>query len=416
MKPFFSNIFLNTIIQLIVIAFLVSCQDFPPTVKTISATLVTDNSIEVKGQILNNGGKDVYSFGFCISEDTLPTQNDMFYDCITPTTNLNTEFTHQFTDLKVNTFYHIRAYAINNEGISYGEDIKIKTLAKALVTTQAATNITLTEATLHAFIDPLNSTTENWFEYWTEGESIKSTDAIGTSGNISSKITGLTPNKVYQVVAKAQNERGITQGEISAFETYAVTDFDGNLYHTVTIGNQTWLRENFKGTHFLNGDPIANITDQAQWEAATSPAYCYYNNDPEIGKVYGALYNWYTASDSRGLISGFHTPTLSELGTLTTYLGGSEITGGKLKEVGFTHWIQPNKGATNSTNFTGLPGGARTNYGGFTNLGDAGAFWTSTNFPISGAAYSYDLGERSAYLGAGGNSYYYGFSLRLVKN
>lgn len=415
MKTVISNMFLKTIIQVSVILLLVSCQDLPPTVKTINAILVTDNSIEVKGQILNNGGKDVYSFGFCISEDTMPTQNDMFYDCITPTTDINAEFTHQFTDLKVNTFYHVRAYAINSEGISYGEDIKIKTLAKALVTTQAATNITLTEATLHAFIDPQNSTAENWFEYWTEGVSIKSTEAINSSGNISSKITGLTPNKVYQVVAKAQNERGITQGEISTFETYAVTDFDGNFYHTVTIGNQTWLRENFKGTHFFNGDPIPNITDQAQWEATTSPAYCYYNNDIKYADTYGALYNWYVTSDSRGLISGYRVPSFNDWETLNTYLGGFNVSGGKMKESGNNHWKSPNIEATNSSNFTALPGGQKT-INNFCNLGVASVFWANTIYPVSGASYVYYLDKFSAGLGRGGADYYYGSSLRLVKN
>lgn len=414
MKTVISIMFLKTIIQVSVILLLVSCQDLPPTVKTINAILVTDNSIEVKGQILSNGGKDVYSFGFCISEDTLPTQNDKFYDCITPTTDINAEYTHQFTDLKVNTFYHVRAYAINSEGISYGEDIKIKTLAKALVTTQAATNITLTEATLHAFIDPQNSTAENWFEYWTEGESIKSTEAINSSGNISTKITGLTQNKVYQVVAKAQNERGIIQGEISTFETYAVTDFDGNFYHTVTIGNQTWLRENFKGTHFLNGDPIPNITDQAQWEATTSPAYCYYNNDPEIGKVYGALYNWYTASDSRGLISGYHVPTEPEWRSLATYLGGSNIAGGKLKETGNVHWNTPNTGATNSTNFTALPSGIRTYH--FANNQETAYFWSSSVYLVTSAAYVFAVGFNYQNINSGGQNFNRGIAIRLVKN
>jgi len=84
---------------------------------------------------------------------------------------------------------------------------------------------------------------------------------------------------------------------ITHFKTCAVSDFDGNAYRIVTIGNQVWLQENFKGTHFANGDPIPNVTDQSAWDAMTTPAYCWYNNDPKIGEVYGGLYNWYVASD-----------------------------------------------------------------------------------------------------------------------
>ena len=147
-----------------------------------------------------------------------------------------------------------------------------------------------------------------------------------------------------------------------------------------------------------------------------TPAYCHYDNNPANTEVYGALYNWYVASDPRGLIVGYHTPSISEWETLANYLGGAAVAGGKMKEAGYEHWIAPNTGATNSSGFNGLPGGVRGKI--FSNLGDGGEFWSTTSFSNGSNIYfSPSLGESVKYLQlAGGNSCFKGFSLRLIKN
>ncbi|MEI6823215.1 MAG: FISUMP domain-containing protein [Bacteroidota bacterium] len=159
----------------------------------------------------------------------------------------------------------------------------------------------------------------------------------------------------------------------------AVYDIDGNGYDTVNIGTQTWLKQNLKTTHYRNGDAIPNVTDNTAWSNLTTGAYCNYNNDTNIAATYGRLYNWYTVSDTRNLCpTGWHVPTDGEWTTLTNYLGGVSLAGGKLKEAGITHWQSPNTGATNETGFTALPTGYRYPGGAFYNIGYWGYFWTST--------------------------------------
>ena len=151
-----------------------------------------------------------------------------------------------------------------------------------------------------------------------------------------------------------------------------VTDIDGNVYHTVTIGTQTWMVENLKTTRYRNGEAIPNITDNASWAALITCAYCDYNNIPSNSITYGKLYNWYAVNDSRNIAPmGWHVSTDAEWTTLTTFLGGTSIAGGKLKENGTIHWNSPNVGATNETGFSALPGGYRLN-SGFYGAGDSG--------------------------------------------
>lgn len=155
-----------------------------------------------------------------------------------------------------------------------------------------------------------------------------------------------------------------------------VIDNDGNIYHTVTIGTQVWMVENLRTTKFRNGDTISYFT------ATSERGYSWYNNDINNKTLYGALYNYYTATDIRGLCPpGWHIPTAAEWITLSNYLGGKTVAGGKLKETGTTHWQSPNAVITNSYGFNALPGGARDCSGNFINMGINCQFWTSA--PVS---------------------------------
>jgi uncharacterized protein (TIGR02145 family) len=88
-----------------------------------------------------------------------------------------------------------------------------------------------------------------------------------------------------------------------------VTDIDGNVYQTVTIGNQIWMAENLKVTHYRNGDEIPNVTVQEDWKNLTTGAYCNYNNVA----VYGRLYNWLAVNDNRNIApAGWHVPSDAE--------------------------------------------------------------------------------------------------------
>jgi uncharacterized protein (TIGR02145 family) len=160
---------------------------------------------------------------------------------------------------------------------------------------------------------------------------------------------------------------------------YWLMNWDSLTNDEVKIGNQIWMKKNLETDRYRNGDPIPQITDSTEWNRATTGAWCYYNNDPILGAVYGKLYNWHAVNDPRGLApTGWHVASQSEWETLFTLLGGDTVAGGKLKESGLIHWTAPNTSATNVTGFTALPGGNRSYNGSFSKLELWGMWWTST--------------------------------------
>lgn len=145
---------------------------------------------------------------------------------------------------------------------------------------------------------------------------------------------------------------GITLGTIS--------DIDGHMYKTVTIGDQEWMGQNLRTTHYRDGSPIPLVGDSALWITIETGAFCWYDNDDQNEVPYGKLYNWYAVKDERGLCPhGWHVPSEQEWLDLIDFLGGMSVAGGKMKEPGTLHWSNVNREATNSSGFTGLPGGFR---------------------------------------------------------
>ena len=169
-----------------------------------------------------------------------------------------------------------------------------------------------------------------------------------------------------------------------------VKDIDGNIYQTIQLGDQVWMTENLKVTHYRNGDAIPNVTENAEWTNLTAGAYCEYDNDASHTATYGRLYNWYAVHDGREIApTGWHVPTDEDWKTLEMTLGMNQLEvndtqdrgtdeGGKLKEMGTTHWQSPNTGATNESGFTALPGGFRNFNGIFYSLGSYAIFWSAT--------------------------------------
>jgi uncharacterized protein (TIGR02145 family) len=153
---------------------------------------------------------------------------------------------------------------------------------------------------------------------------------------------------------------------------------NNNNYETVTIGTQVWMKKNLNVDYYRNGDPIHQVTDSTQWSNLKTGAWCYYNNDPALGAIYGKLYNWYAVKDPRGLApDGWHVPNKEEWSELVDYLGGDSVAGCKLKEKGTEHWKSPNSDATNESGFSALPGGGCYN-GMFDDIKWSCNFWTSS--------------------------------------
>jgi uncharacterized protein (TIGR02145 family) len=172
-------------------------------------------------------------------------------------------------------------------------------------------------------------------------------------------------------------------------------------YPSVLIGAQYWMEKNLDVTTYRNGDPIPYVTDSTVWAGLTTGAWCYYNNDPANGAVYGKLYNWYAVNDARGLApTGWHIPTDVEWLTLITTLGGEPVAGGKMKVAGLTRWSTPNTAAVNTSGFAGLPGGIRSDLGTFVNVGYGGYLWSSTEANSLNAWFrllDYDYGSLVTY-------------------
>ena len=199
-----------------------------------------------------------------------------------------------------------------------------------------------------------------------------------------------------------------------------ITDIDGNSYKTVYIGTQQWMAENLKVSKYSDGTTIPNITDNTQWQNNTTGAWAYYNNDAANNAKYGKLYNWYAVSKTTNgnknvCPTGWHVPTDAEWTVLTDYLGGANVAGGKMKEVGTTSWNSPNTDATNTSLFTGLPGGYRDYNGGYNFIGYFGFWWSTTEYDTGNAWYrslSYYFG--SAYRFA--NPKGYGLPVRCLRD
>lgn len=176
------------------------------------------------------------------------------------------------------------------------------------------------------------------------------------------------------------NNKNDNNKKLSQIVTKSVEDILSNTYKTVVIGDQEWMAENLATTKYNDGTDIANITENTSWITQTDGAYAWYNNDfDEFGSVYGALYNWHAVNTGKLCPAGWHVPTNEEWTELTDFLGGAEIAGDKLKELGAAAWGNPFSGATNETGFTALPGGFRLHTtGGFGGLGSTGYWWSST--------------------------------------
>jgi uncharacterized protein (TIGR02145 family) len=209
-----------------------------------------------------------------------------------------------------------------------------------------------------------------------------------------------------------------TNGEMQVYNGSSWTNMIGGsaVPAIITIGTQQWMESNLEVATYRNGDVIPQVTDATAWAALTTGAWCYYNNDPANGAIYGKLYNWHAVNDPRGLApTGWHIPTDAEWTTLTTTLGGASIAGGKMKSVGITLWTTPNNGATNESGFSALPGGYRNYNGPFYNIGIRGYWWSSSQLDSSYAWYR-SLENSFGFATRNPNDKICGFSVRCLRD
>lgn len=209
-----------------------------------------------------------------------------------------------------------------------------------------------------------------------------------------------------------------------------ITDIDGNVYHTVKIGTQTWMVENLKTTKYNDGTNIPYMPTFSSMLNFKTPGYCFYGFDTINMNIYGALYNWYTVNTGKLAPVGWHVPTDAEWTTLENYLitfkyNGTAIGNRGAKALAASSgWptsynedaVGNDLSKNNITGFSALPGGNLLGGGSsFYEIGVSGYWWSSTQ-SSSTSARGRTLNNNSSLIGLAGGSKQQGFSVRCVQD
>ncbi len=372
-----------------------------PALTTTLVSQITSSGATTGGNVTSDGGSAVTIRG--VAYGTL--QNPTMANNTTSNGAGIGVFTSTLTSLTASTIYFTRAYATNSVGTAYGNQMSFTTPATLpVLTTTSVSQISTSRATTGGNVtsDGGSTVTARGMAFGTmqNPTTANNTTSDGTgTGAFTSILTDLTASTLYYVRAHATNTLGTAYGNEVSFTTLApqpctststVTDIDGNLYNMIQIGTLCWTKSNLKVSKYRNGDNIPTGLSNSAWQNTTSGAYAIYNNNPVNDGLYGKLYNHYAVTDSRGLCpTGWHVPSDSEWTTLENQLGGSSVAGGALKSTATQPspggWNSPNTGATNSSDFTALPGGLRDNYGDFNDVAYVGFWWSSSVFSGSSA-------------------------------
>ncbi len=372
-----------------------------PSVSTSEATGISYTTAVSGGIVTADGGDKVIARGVCWSTSSGPT----LVDSKTTETGTVGTFSSTLTNLVPETKYYVKAYATNTNGTGYGREIIFTTnkTAVPLVTTVEVTAVVQKSAiTGGTIVSDNGSTVVAKGVCWSKNHSPVITDSKSSSSDLFSTfsilVTGLDVNATYYVRAWATNRSGTSYGDEVSFTTAdygAVPDADGNSYRTITIGNQVWMADNLRTTKYSNGDLIPNVSSDSEWGELSGGAYCWYNNSEVDYKInYGALYNWFTVSDSRGVCpAGWRIPDDSDWTVLTDYLtangygyegSGDDIAKSLASASGwtvnnYTGTIGNIQSSNNTSGFEAIPAGVRIKNGTFDVAGFICSLWSATD-------------------------------------
>lgn len=420
----------------------------PPKVITGNVDSITLYSVLASGEVLSDGGLPVIARGICWN--TLP--NPSLSNHYTIEGFGIGAFESTIDNLLCETQYYIRAYATNEMGTSFGDQVSFTTAkcyALPTVITGSVSSITDFSAICGGeVIDNGGAHVIDRGICWDTVQEPKITDSkisIGTGlGGYSGSITGLGTYTKHYVRAYATNNTGTGYGDEISFVTLwdnsAISDYDGNTYGTIQIGDQIWMQENLEVIHYSDGTPIQLVEDNEAWEALghEEKAYCWYYNNISNKDIFGGLYTWAAAMNGAessnttlSYIQGvcpdqWHLPSDLEWTQLEIHLGMSQAEadelytrgtdeGGKLKEIGTTLWAAPNVGATNESGFSALPGSGRLPDGTFGDNKYFGRWWSSSESNIYNAWFRYLSADHAGVYKYDGLKRE-GFSVRCIKD
>ena len=327
-----------------------------PVVKTDSAGAVAFTSAKIYSTIVSEGAAAVTKAG-------------IVWGILENPTSLNSKtiakdgfgvgsFTSQITGLAEGNTYYVRTYATNGIGTTYSDQIQFTTQTSKFpeVLTLDVTQLDFQSFTLNGEVKSIGTSpvTERGFEYAKVSDfTNKVSISVGSGLGIFYKdVTGLKAGTIYYVRAFAVNSEGTKLGEAKMVKTKGYADGEGNLYDTITIGSQVWLKQNLKTTKYLNGDLIGSTNVKEDWHNSSTGLF-YAISRPE---GYGNLYNAIAVKDLRKMCPlGTHLPSNLEWQTLFTGLGDSAMAAIKLKTT--TGWENGTANGTNSSGFSALPSG-----------------------------------------------------------
>ena len=346
-----------------------------PGAITLDAEKILPNGAVLKGTVNANHFSSTISFeygkasepGFTIVVPLSP---------VTGTSEI--PVTKEISGLENGTTYHYRIKASNVLGTSYGKELTFTTLKIPALSNFNSIHKNYKDTTF--LLNQPTSNSPGTFSYSSSNPKV----AIVT-GNLV-KITG---SGTCTITATQAAQGNFTLGTISTTMTMNLKDIDGNVYHTVSIGNQDWMKENLKVTRYNDRTPISYEPDNKEWTLLTTGAFCWYNNDPaNLNTDNGALYNWFAIDSPHHLCpAGWHVPSDSEWKEMELFLGMTvdQAEGTYKRSPGMATnlkdtlgWIKAGNG-TNTSDFSARPGGFRLyTTGFFSNLGLDGCWWTAT--------------------------------------
>ena len=419
-------------------------QTYPAVTTNIASNISITTALS-GGDVTDDGGAPILARGVCWnSTSTAPTIADSH---TSDGTGIGI-YSSVLSSLARNTKYYVRAYATNYIGTSYGDTISFTTLADfPTVTTAAVSSITSVTAVVGGNVtdDGDATVTTRGICYNTTGNPTIADNIlpIGSgTGSFSATLSGLTASTVYYVCAYATNSIGTSYGATISFTSAdpwtcgisTITDYDNNVYNTVQLGTQCWMKENLRTTHYANGTAITLGSSTSSYVA-----YAYHVGGNSSNDVsYGLLYNWYattkginSSTDPSGIQgicpNGWHVPSNSEWTKLFNYIGtqsqytcnnnSNNVSKALASKIGWnTNSSTCTPGNTpsnnNSTGFGAMPGGW---YSGSYYSGDSGLYWTATISSGTSALriwFAYD----NAVVVSGDNSITNGEMVRCLKD
>lgn len=392
----------NWLLQYFVV--FISCEKEKPAIpvgendKTIIGSSRVDSvsyrDVRIKCSIEKFNDKEIVQHGFYWGISAEPT---IEYNPVNMICLADTSSQCFINDLTYGTQYYTRPYFINGEYSIYGSEVIFTTTALSLpvLTICSISNIIADDAIEGVAVTEIGgSEISVRGVYWSiSHQTISNDTTINGSGTeeFTSQLIDLVTDNTYYVREYATNETETLYSNQVSIHT-VMLDFDGIEYGMVKIGNQIWMVENLRTTHYADGSPILLETGNTVWANSgnndTNNAYCWYNNDYLTnGSIYGASSSPVNHSGVQGVCrDGWHLPSDAEWTELTDYLGGVSIAGDKMKEAGTSHWCAPNTGAIVESGFSALQGGSWGREGRFYQIVFTTRFWLTTeirNEPVA---------------------------------